>query len=148
MLPYGLQRRKWVNATSESYRRMNPCPDLDFKQYQKLVQKTNGWLRLLSLQHLRLSLDPGMIIKEIENKLPPTVKDNWYRYCSLNRIPLHIPGTPKKLSHLLTFMRRILQMKIYQQANSFSQNWTNSNNCNDNDNNNHQRRQGDRGNHY
>ena len=111
-----------LNATSESYRKMNPCPDKDFKQYQKLVQKTNGWLRLLSLHHPRLLSDPGMIIKEIENKLPPTIKDNWYRYCTLNRIPLHVPGTPKKLSHLMTFMRSELQMKIYQQANTFNRN--------------------------
>ena len=89
-----------LNATSESYRKMAPCQDRDFKQYQKMVKKTNGWLRLLSLHHPRLLADPGMIIKEVENKLPPTVKDNWYRYCTLNRIPLHIPGTPKKLSHL------------------------------------------------
>ena len=133
-----------LNATSESYRKMAPCQDRDFKQYQKMVQKTNGWLRLLSLHHPRLLADPGMIIKEVENKLPPTVKDNWYRYCTLNRIPLHIPGTPKKLSHLITFMRSELQMKIYQQANSFNQQQRNNNG---HGNNNGQKRNGNGQNH-
>ena len=132
-----------LNATSESYRRMNPCPDKDFIQYQKLVQKTNGWVRLLSLHHPKLLSDPGMIIKEIENKLPPTFKDNWYRYCILNHIPLHIPGTPKKLSHLLTFMRSEHQMKIYQQANTFNRN--NQGNGGNN-NGNHQRKPNHNGN--
>ena len=128
-----------LNATSENYRKMNPCPDRDFKQYQNLVQKTNNWLRLLSLHHPRHLSDPGMLIKEIENKLPPTIKDNWYRYCTINRISLHIPGTPKKLSHLLTFMRSELQIKIYQQANSVNRNNANGNN-NGNSNKNHQQK--------
>ena len=134
-----------LNATSESYRKMAPCQDRDFKQYQKMVQKTNGWLRLLSLHHPRLLADPGMIIKDIENKLPPTIKDNWYRYCTLNQIPLHIPGTPKKLSHLITFMRSELQMKIYQQANTYNQQQQRNNNGNGN--NNGQRRNGNGQNH-
>ena len=135
-----------LNATSESYRKMSPCPDKDFKQYQRLVQKTNGWMRLLSLHHPRHLADPGMIIKEIENKLPPTLKDNWYRYCTLNRIPLHIPGTPKKLSHLLNFMRSELQMKIYQQANSLNRNQQGHSGNNNNHNGNQSRRSNHNGN--
>ena len=78
-----------LNATSESYRKMNPCPDRDFKQYQKLVQKTNNYLRLLSIHHPRHLSDPGMLIKDIKNKLPPTIKDNWYRSFSLTSLPVH-----------------------------------------------------------
>ena len=78
-----------------------------------------------------------MIIKEIENKLPPTVKDNWYRYCTLNRILLHIPGTPRKLSHLIIFMCSELQMKIYQQANNYNQQQRGNNNNGNNNGNKH-----------
>ena len=77
-----------LNAATENFRRLPKCRDHDFVKFQELVQATNNWLRQLSLHHHSLFEDLGMVIRDIERKLPDLVMENWYRHCTLHKVPL------------------------------------------------------------
>ena len=55
-----------------------------------------------------------MVIPDIEWKLPDLVMENWYRHCTLHKVPLDQPGDAKKLTLLTDFMEAELKMKLYQ----------------------------------
>ena len=103
-----------LNAATENFRRLPKCRDHDFAKFQELVQATNNWLCQLSLHHNSLFEDPGMVIRDIERKLPDLVMENWYRHCTLHKVPLDQPGDAKKLTLLIDFMEAELKMKLYQ----------------------------------
>ena len=103
-----------LNAATENFRRIPKCKDHDFVKFQELVQATNNWLHQLSLHHNSLFEDPGLVIRDIERKLPDLVMENWYCHCSLHMVPLDQPADAGKLTLLIDFMEAELKMKLYQ----------------------------------
>ena len=74
-----------------------------------------------------------MVIRDIERKLPHLVMENWYRHCTLHKVPLDQPGDAKKLTLLIDFMEAELKMKLYQHG-ADPRKWSQqgSGNCNGN----------------